>query len=882
MSNNEDISIDETADEGPRDSRLQSFLRQASAIIASEKGFTNVAKAKLDDLAQRLHLPEELFEEGLQELQNSNSPVGDLTDYEKGFLKFLIHEFSQKPKGAVLSISMEEKAVAYASDRFGILANRAEQLIDYQASESGIGRLSRTDARQFGRQMILDIIGDHVVLDAKTEDRIFRIGRRWGCDVLEVEGMITTTLAQNVEAIRREHRKPKILGVATMACLILIGVAGWWFVENRESIFGTPVVKKDPVTVILDPPPDPEKTKSVLETAFPDFATSLSSEDFVARGDAIESMTKKLLGSQKQNGIQFDAIKTWYLQEPDPQVADRFEQSIQWALKSEPVSNLNNALALPYRAAKMAQDIADSSQLADPHNRKETLAQILKSEFPASSTPVETVIANRQWNQVIQNSWQDPGRNSILIEPLTKLTLTRLGTRELQQFLSRGVRTIILADRTQWRNMESSIRTAIESADDVQRMEWIDIWIDDFDDSSGFRKFAGPSLIAGSLRDPKPVARDYAKFLKAERSDWRNRRLRPALLRHEQISSSIEKLDPYFASISESSVNPDLIFQTASAANLCLEAMSIMDSGRAGDVSAWSEVDVQLERFDSRLRDFVFLDEQGGQTPKVSSAGFDTTLRDRTIAAFNDLSEGNQARRLAAIDRLPSLIAKFNSIPQPKANSLATYLLSPIEADEWLQTQRVVTEFAKWPRLVVAIADQLPESDAPIDQVMTMYSVLTGEPWNASADGNWREAMSLSLLKWSHESLLASDAVDPNSSNSDWIRLEKFLQTAYFRRSTLLGVENVELSRSVVGNAKQCVRAVSENLAATDRAIGLIEESSGGEMESVIALNQMISGARGSAKPSSAGLRLLESELKLLQIWNRERRDQLKGVIDGS
>ena len=197
----------------------------------------------------------------------------------------------------------------------------------------------------------------------------------------------------------------------------------------------------------------------------------------------------------------------------------------------------------------MAQDIADSSQLADPHNRKETLAQILKSEFPVSSTPVETVIANRQWNQVIQNSWQDPGRNSILIEPLTKLTLTRLGTRELQQFLSRGVRTIILADRTQWRNMESSIRTAIESADDVQRMEWIDIWIDDFDDSSGFRKFAGPSLIAGSLRDPKPVARDYAKFLKAERSDWRNRRLRPALLRHEQISSSIEKLDPYFLSL---------------------------------------------------------------------------------------------------------------------------------------------------------------------------------------------------------------------------------------------------------------------------------------------------------------------------------------------
>ena len=354
MSEKDNNSIDETNDEGPRDSRLQSFLRQASAIIAAEKGFNNVAKAKLDDLAQRLHLPEELFEQGLQELQNSNSPVGDLTDYEKGFIKFLIHEFSQKPKGAVLSISMEEKAVAYANDRFGISANRAEQLIDYQASESGIGRLSRTDAREFGRQMIHDIIGEQLLMDAKTEDRIFRIGRRWGCDVLEVEEMITTALARNADAVRREQRRPKILGVATMAVLVMIGLSGWWFFENREAIFGKTVVKRDPVPVVADPiaEPDPEETKSVLETTFPEFAESLSSEDFVVRGDAIEAMTEQALSSQKENGNQFDALGAWYLQEGDPQVADRFEQSIQSALKSEPVSSRNNALMLPLSRRK--------------------------------------------------------------------------------------------------------------------------------------------------------------------------------------------------------------------------------------------------------------------------------------------------------------------------------------------------------------------------------------------------------------------------------------------------------------------------------------------------------------------------------------------------
>ena len=884
MSDGGENSTEQPEASGPRDSRLQTFLRQASAIIASEKGLNNVARAKLDELAQRLHLPDELYERGLLELQGSNSPVGNLTDYEQAFLKFLIHEFSQKRKGTVLSISIEEKAIVHAKNRFGISAHRAEQLIDYQAAESDIGRLSRTDAREYGRQMILDIIGDKISLDEKTDRRVFRIARRWGCGVDETESLVSATLAANIKTAKKEQRRPLLLGAATMICLLLIGLATWWLVENRESVFGKPVARKDPAPVVSDPVvvPDPEETKSVLENAFPDFANLLGSEDSGSRGDGITRATDRLLSSPTESVQQIDALRAWYLQETDPQAASRFARIIEEALDSEPVSSRNNALSLPYRAASVAKKVYQSSEFPDPYDRRERLRKILNTRFPAGSTPTDAMIANRQWNQVIQNSWQAPGRNSILIQPLAELTLTKLSAKELQQYVSRSVRTIILADKVQWRNMQGAIRTAIESADDVQRMEWIDIWIDDFDGTMGFRQFAGPFLALGSLKEPKPEARDYESFLVAERSDWRNRRLRPALLRHQKIADSIEKLKPYFNTVSDSKVTPDLIFQTASAANLCLEAMSIMDSGRGGDESAWSDVDVQIERLDSRLRDFVFLDEQDNGIPAVSSAGFDTTLRDRTLAAFGDLSNSNQARRLAAIERLPGLVAKFESIPQPMADSIANYLLSPIEANEWLQMQRVTAEFPKWPRLVLAIADRIPESTASIDQVMTMYSVLTKEPWDASTGGDWRSAMSLSLLKWSYETLLSDDTIDPDSSDSDWVRLEKFLQTAYFRRSRLLGVENVEPSRSVLGNAKQCVRAASKNLAATDRAIGLLLDSAGSEMESVVLLNQMLGGTQGLSKPATIGARLLESELNLLRTWNRQRSEQLKGVTDGS
>jgi len=83
-------------------------------------------------------------------------------------------------------------------------------------------------------------------------------------------------------------------------------------------------------------------------------------------------------------------------------------------------------------------------------------------------------------------------------------------------------------------------------------------------------------------------------------------------------------------------------------------------------------------------------------------------------------------------------------------------------------------------------------------------------------------------------------------------------------------------------SAKQCVRAGTKNLAATDRTIGLIEESTTSEMERIVFLNQILGGATTSTAEASVGSRLLESELKLLQIWNQQRRDQLKGVTNGS
>jgi hypothetical protein len=875
-----------------KDSRLEAFLRQASAIIAAEKGLNNAAKAKLDALAMQLHLPEELFEIGLKKLQDSNSPIGDLTAYEQGFLDFLIKEFRQKPKGTVLSISIEEKAIAHAKEKFEIPSHRAEKLIAFQTEASGFGRLSRSDAKEFGRQMIVDHVGEKVSLDERTEKRVFRIGRHWGCSKEEVEQLINEKFAENHRIAKAERRRPILLGLAMLGCFALIGAASWWLISNREMIFENPTVKKDPIPV--EPMPDDESFDS-SETAlrakdvlFPKFDDLLRSENPETRANAIADVAKQILNPREGLEGQLEAIKHVYFGESDPAVANRFVQEIDNALSSEPRTNRKGELGVPYRAAEIALNLSNAKVSGNQNEqRADALAQVLKNRTGVKWNDsvglglslIDSAIAIRQWNQLIQNAWTSPGRCSFLVEPLSSLTQSKLPAKPHSQYVSRSVRTIITADAGQWRNMKNAIRDAISTADEVQRIEWLDVWLDEFDGTKGFREFSAPLLFAG-VQKAVLTMRDYESLIRSERSGWRNRQLRPALLRHQKIDAAIEQLRPYFSPRANFKANPDLVYQAVSTANLCLEAIAITNDGRAGDESAWSDVDVQLERFDQRLRDFVFLEEpQSNDAPRVSSAGFDTTARDRTLRTFSDLSDSNQAKRLSAIERLPKIAARFDSIPQPFATALANYLLSPIESEEWLRMQRVLPDLSRWPRLVMALSDRLPDSNAPIDQVMTMFTVLTGERLEIS-NGDWRSRLADELVAFAHKSLMQDSVVDPSSSDSDWVRLEKYLSSSYYRRSILLGGNGLVDDRSALNLSKRCAIAFSDNAPATKRAIGLIEESTENEMQQILLCNQLLSGQKKLSEQDSMGARLFDSELSLLMKWNRERENQLKGIMN--
>lgn len=941
MSDEERDSSPSPEEPSARDSRLEAFLRQASAIIAGEKGLTNAAKARLDELATKLHLPDELFQQGLEQLQDSNAPIGDLTAYEKGFLKFLSREFSKMPESSVLTISMEDQAVAIASDKFQLTPDRAEQLIDFQSRAFRFGRLSREEAKQYGRQMMLDCIGDAVEIEPETKKRIDRLGRHWGVAVVDIDELTLQALTSNRRQAGRASTGLRAIrwrvAIVVLAAVLIVSVAGygWWqtnrspdlnpqpaddvgIVDTTKPQHGTafPTNAAEP-PVMAEPPAMAE-----LQRLFPDFSTRLAATDEVARATAFQDLVHVSL-QRNLSPDQSQALAEFYLRTPSIAVAQRLERELDAALSVATQELSASRLATPYRASDIAIAVCGPSKrvlTSEMRTRQSRIAAAVSNRIgvdlavadlslrndalaSAIKTTVGAAIARSQWNRLIQSGWSSPSRSAVLVQPLFELTESRLDADTLNLLLQRSVRTILQSDPSLWSEIKTPLRRTIAASDEIQTVQWIETYFQKYNATSAFRRFTAPLLATRIESNPALPTDEISAQLQRFRNDYRNLLLRPALVRHAKIEALIVRLQERLSvDDPETSDAADLIFQAVAAGNLCLEMNSLADAGRAGDESAYVEIDAQLKRSELRLRDFVFLDDPAAAERDVLPAsGFDTTARDRAFESLADLSDENRATRKNSVAQLAKLALKFDSVPQSQATTLANYLLSPIERSEWLDVQRSVPRFATWQRVLLAVSDQLPDSQAPLDQTLTMLNLLTGKRYEIAQPTAWRQELAWQVFVDSRQ-LFSSHAIgsDLGSAGSDWIRLRKYLQTALRRRAELLGASVKPADRSPWSLSQAYLKAVDDN-EKVHRAIELVGRSTKNEILRVAIANRLLlqflpesgdalskdalskGGAFSKGQASQAkttGLQLLDSEAALLQRFNSQRKKVLTGMVD--
>ena len=496
------------------------------------------------------------------------------------------------PNGSVLTISMEETAVAIAKDKYQIAAHRAEQLVDFQTRESKLGRLSREDARIYGRQAILDQIGDQLTLDESTQKRILKLGRQWGLESVDVNELMLQQLASNRREGDATSRRRSVTIVLIAASLIgAVSAIGTWYLwntANANSNSGNEAVRiGDSVT---DPSIVPENSSSATQASsvglapsvglastfgarFPEISQALSSDDLQTRSATQKRLAEMVLDRELAPEQQ-KTIAEFYVAELDQHSTAQFEEHLLAATDENSLMKQSN-LDAPYRFVGFAQQVQEAvknlpDDQAHAKLKSDRLVSALADRFGINlalltddqdQQEIASAIATWQWNRLIRMSWSAPGRSSVLVEPMMNVTEGRLERETFELLLNRAVRTIIQADAERWVEMKDGLQRAMESSDEIRTVEWIEVYFDEYTESSPFREFAAPMLL--KLVDDKGAASvDPSVRLRNFQSNYRNRLLRPALQRHAKIDATVNRLRQRL-SVEESDdfASPDLLYQ---------------------------------------------------------------------------------------------------------------------------------------------------------------------------------------------------------------------------------------------------------------------------------------------------------------------------------
>lgn len=351
---------DASVTNGPRDSRLESFLRKAGGILAADKRWSPQTQIKLRTLADQLMLPEDLYDQALSQLARPTHNVPE-TRWESAFIEYLEKQFSRLP-GKILSLPKERKAIQFGRKRFQMGTETCEHWIEIVATRMGIARVSDSDAIAHAQAEVARLTDGQLFSDEGLEDQIVAAAQRWGVDEKKAKRLLDSQLAVNRSKHRRRWWRLAVLQIGSLSLGVLL-IAATFFLAR---IIGQQLGDNPPPKQNLENQTQPNPARGVpplsTETlAAPTWWTDASQS--LAVSLASNPATKRLPEQLKSNDtsqritayaqvIQHlshgnhphlplslsapnlaspeaqQAITEWFIHDPDPRVAAAIAQQL--------------------------------------------------------------------------------------------------------------------------------------------------------------------------------------------------------------------------------------------------------------------------------------------------------------------------------------------------------------------------------------------------------------------------------------------------------------------------------------------------------------------------------------------------------------------------
>lgn len=240
-----------------RDSRKESFFREARAIMLSQRQWTDETRLKLRLLAERLKLPPDVYEAALDELSSSEAS-GTKSRWEEAFIVYLEKQFDKYP-GDILTLKAERRAIEYGQRRFQLPVDVCDRLIDHVAERMDIVRISETESIRHAKSEVIRLASGKYEGDDELLEQVVAAVADWGVDEERARQLLAMQLSANRRRRRRRWLQVVVgrsllamLGLATIVATLYLGrmISRW---ELQPEATAPPVVDSRPQPRDRDP-----------------------------------------------------------------------------------------------------------------------------------------------------------------------------------------------------------------------------------------------------------------------------------------------------------------------------------------------------------------------------------------------------------------------------------------------------------------------------------------------------------------------------------------------------------------------------------------------------------------------------------------------------
>ncbi|MEE2639528.1 MAG: hypothetical protein VX768_02770 [Planctomycetota bacterium] len=814
------------------DPLLESLLARSRPIIAAERGLNAKSRMKIQALGKKMKIPAAVIDQTLQLLHGAPPVQGaGESRYERTFAQIMLQKISDIP-GKILTSRIEEKAISVGTRKYQLSEVQARNIVRRMAEEAGVPRVTLTEAERHMEQEIADAIGEETWVTGEKKNLLIRNGKRLGVTADQTQSMIQRHLQFNFKQVQFERKLTDRLWIAAACIVVGTGVALFVFFglkrADREAQKSNQNQEKKEKPE-KDSPRIPGTTESAdwwddsLKLAlqktrlkvngFAEVHDRLKSPKAATRREGYLQLFSLDAGSVNARLIRkriSAVLPGLFLSEPDSDalsgLLDGFCDSIRMpdGKVPESVDFFEEALW----ALEMLNEIVGDPNLSDEkvvviQNRIEPLAG-RKFDLFLSAEPR----LRKQRRSLFEKYFKDladighslPERAPEIYEKFEDRVRDEIPEDKLQEFRNVFLTTFLRFEAARWDRCSSLIQKAIQESSVSQISYFIDLMESSEIESlqiylkSALLKRAGLGTESDSFAESARRLREYFEIDDSPEESL--------------VTPHGELIDGLIIRYAHQWILRSSRLDNRRQAQLLLESAYLSTLVQIQDFMDPEEMDLLIEKGFPDIEDSRYLSvvasreapsgrdefESGGNAEPANGPGADERFaREGLRKALGELNQFKilkTARRINAVGLVRRMAPSVSRLSGTDATILARYLLSRKAPQEHQVVLNAIPEFRHWPRLVIAMSDQLRLQAYPHQTCLDVTSLLLNEDLKYQGEG-WPKKLSEHLFENGMQQLAENQSRPSQSAEQDPVANLKSILGYYYRlRAEALGINS--------------------------------------------------------------------------------------------